>query len=59
MYDRKLRCYVCKSCGLTMTRQELMEERKRLFERVESEEEEKERRKREYLKWWLTSREKK
>jgi len=46
--------YVCKSCGLTLTYQELIEMRSRLRERVESEEERRERLRKEYLKWWLS-----
>lgn len=46
--------YVCKSCGLSVTRQELMELRAKLRPRMESEEEEQKKRKKEYLKWWLS-----
>ncbi|MFQ6085435.1 MAG: hypothetical protein ACE5OY_04125 [Candidatus Bathyarchaeia archaeon] len=57
LYDRKLRSYACKSCGLVMTRQELQEERRRLISRVESDEERRERERKEYLKWWLSKKE--
>jgi len=46
--------YACKSCGLTVTHQELIELRQQLQPRFESEEEERERRRKEYLKWWLS-----
>jgi len=46
--------YVCKSCGLSVTQQELMELREKLRPNTETEDEEQERRKKEYLKWWLT-----
>ena len=46
--------YVCKSCGLSVTQQELMELREKLRPNVESEEEEREKRKKEYLKWYLS-----
>jgi tRNA(Ile2) C34 agmatinyltransferase TiaS len=46
--------YVCKSCGLSVTQQELMELREKLRPSFESEEDEQEKRKKEYLKWWLT-----
>jgi hypothetical protein len=46
--------HVCKSCGLSVTQQELMELRDRLRPSEETAEEEKERRRKEYLKWWLS-----
>ncbi len=46
--------YVCKSCGLSVTQQELMELREKLRPNVESEEEEREKQKKEYLKWYLS-----
>lgn len=46
--------FVCQSCGLSVTPQELIELREKLKVPVESVEEEKEKRRREYLKWWLS-----
>jgi tRNA(Ile2) C34 agmatinyltransferase TiaS len=46
--------YVCKSCGLSVTQQELMELRDKLKPNLESKEEERERKKKEYLKWYLS-----
>ena len=46
--------YCCKSCGLSVTQQELMELREKNRPREETEEEEKESRRKEYLKWWLS-----
>jgi len=46
--------YVCKSCGLSVTQQELMELREKLRPRQETKEEEDDKRRKEYLKWWLT-----
>jgi len=46
--------YVCKSCGLSVTHQELIELRQRLRPKSESEEEEQKRKRSEYLKWWLS-----
>jgi tRNA(Ile2) C34 agmatinyltransferase TiaS len=46
--------YVCKSCGLSVTQQELIELREKLRPKFETEEDEQEKRKKEYLKWWLT-----
>jgi tRNA(Ile2) C34 agmatinyltransferase TiaS len=46
--------YVCKSCGLSVTQQELMELREKLRPNVETEEEERQKQKKEYLKWYLS-----
>lgn len=46
--------YVCQSCGLSVTQQELIELRQKLKPHVETDEEEKEKRRKEYLKWWLS-----
>lgn len=46
--------YVCKSCGLSVTQQELMELREKLRPKAESEEEERQNKKKEYLKWYLS-----
>jgi len=46
--------YICKSCGLSVTQQELIELKEKLRPPFENEEEEREKRKKEYLKWWLS-----
>ena len=46
--------YVCKSCGLTLTHQELMEMRDRLRSREKPEEDERKKVRKEYLQWWLS-----
>jgi tRNA(Ile2) C34 agmatinyltransferase TiaS len=46
--------YVCKSCGLSVTQQELMELRQKLRPSMESEKEEHGKQRKEYLKWWLS-----
>jgi tRNA(Ile2) C34 agmatinyltransferase TiaS len=43
----------CKSCGLSLTRQELFELRQQLRPKLESDDEKREKQRREYLKWWL------
>lgn len=53
-YVSSTRCYVCKSCGLSVTRQELMELRQKLRPTFEAGEDERERRRKDYLKWWLS-----
>ncbi len=45
--------YVCKSCGISLTHQELIELRQQLRPGMGSEEEQRQKRK-EYLKWWLS-----
>ena len=45
--------YVCKSCGLSLTRQELFELRQELRPSFESQEEQRTKKRTEYLKWWL------
>ncbi|HKM49892.1 MAG TPA: hypothetical protein VJZ75_01805 [Candidatus Bathyarchaeia archaeon] len=52
-YDSALKLYTCKSCGLTVNSQQLMEGRIKLRER-ESPEEERKRKQNDYLKWWLS-----
>lgn len=57
-YDKSLKQYYCKSCGLTFTFQQLMEDKGKTFSRDESEEEERRKRQKEYLKWWFSKKEK-
>ncbi|MCK4933877.1 hypothetical protein KAS06_04325 [Candidatus Bathyarchaeota archaeon] len=45
--------YACKSCGLSVTHQELIELRQKLRPKLESDIEEVKRSRKEYLKWWL------
>jgi tRNA(Ile2) C34 agmatinyltransferase TiaS len=45
---------VCKSCGLSVTQQELEELREKNRPNLDTEENEQERRRKEYLKWWLS-----
>ena len=53
-YQISTKHYACKSCGLSVTQQELMELRDKLKPNQETAEEEKENRRKEYLKWWLS-----
>jgi tRNA(Ile2) C34 agmatinyltransferase TiaS len=50
--------YACKSCGLSLTHQELIELRERRKPKFESEEERRKEERKEYLKWWLSSKKK-
>jgi len=45
--------YVCKSCGLSVTHQELIELKQQLRPKLVSDGEERRRAQKEYLKWWL------
>jgi putative hemolysin len=54
-FDRKLKQYVCQSCGLTYTDTELLEARQRL---LGVDEEDEKRKSREYLEWWFKSKKK-
>jgi transcription initiation factor TFIIIB Brf1 subunit/transcription initiation factor TFIIB len=53
-YEMSTKHYVCKSCGLSVTQQELVELREKNRPDVDSDESEQEKRKKEYLKWWLS-----
>jgi tRNA(Ile2) C34 agmatinyltransferase TiaS len=46
--------YVCRSCGLSVTQQELMELREKLRPNLETEEDARQKQKKEYLKWYLS-----
>jgi tRNA(Ile2) C34 agmatinyltransferase TiaS len=46
--------YVCKSCGISLTHQELIELRQQLRPGIGSEEEQRQKQRKEYLKWWLS-----
>jgi tRNA(Ile2) C34 agmatinyltransferase TiaS len=50
--------YACKSCGLSLTHQELIELREQLRPKEETEEEKRQKERRDYLKWWLSSKKK-
>lgn len=56
-FDRKLKQYVCQSCGLTYTDAELLEARQKL-KGVEEEDKKKSKRSQEYLEWWFKSKRK-
>ncbi len=55
-YDSRVKRYVCKSCGLSLTFQEISEIRDELRPDV-SEEEKRRQRRKEYLSWWFSRRE--
>ncbi|MEM3550791.1 MAG: hypothetical protein QXN87_02580 [Candidatus Bathyarchaeia archaeon] len=54
LYMTATKHFVCQSCGLSVTQQELIELKEKLRPPFETGEEEKERRRKEYLKWWLS-----
>lgn len=53
-YVISTKLYVCKSCGLSVTNQELMELREKNRSNEETAEDVKQNRRKEYLKWWLS-----
>ncbi|MCS7096076.1 MAG: hypothetical protein N3F10_03720 [Candidatus Bathyarchaeota archaeon] len=53
LYIASNKQYVCQSCGLSLTQQELVELKEKLKQPYEEEDERTKRRK-EYLKWWLS-----
>ncbi|MEM1584065.1 MAG: hypothetical protein QXF28_04460 [Nitrososphaerota archaeon] len=52
-YDRNSKEYVCRSCGLTYTFQDLVIESEKMFEE-KLKRDEKRRTREEYLEWWLS-----
>jgi hypothetical protein len=55
-YDPAVRHYNCKSCGLSLTSQEILEAREKMRPHREEDDERTKRRK-EYLDWWFSRRE--
>ncbi|MEM2500521.1 MAG: hypothetical protein QXG31_02105 [Candidatus Bathyarchaeia archaeon] len=56
LYMSRTKQYVCRSCGLSLTHQELIEIREKSRERFEAsmDEDEREKMRKEYLRWWLS-----
>ena len=54
MYNIATKHNICKSCGLSVTQQELWELKDKNRPPEESADEERENRRKEYLKWWLS-----
>jgi hypothetical protein len=53
-YEIGTKRYICKSCGLQMTQQELNDLRDKNRPAEETEEEQKQNRRKEYLNWYLS-----
>jgi len=53
-YISMTRRHVCKSCGISLTHQELIELRQKLRPGFESKEEQRQKQRKDYLKWWLS-----
>jgi tRNA(Ile2) C34 agmatinyltransferase TiaS len=53
-YDSTLKRYVCRSCGLSLTSQEIMELQDKLRPELENDEERARKKRKEYLSWWLS-----
>ena len=56
-YDPSSRRYICKSCGLSLSYQELMELKDKLQPDIENEDDKRRKRRKEYLDWWFSKRE--
>lgn len=56
-YDSSSRRYICKSCGLSLSYQELMELKDKLQPDIENEDDKRRKRRKEYLDWWFSKRE--
>lgn len=54
LYMSRTKQYVCRSCGLLLTPQELVEIREKSGGGRELSEDEKEKTRKEYLRWWLS-----
>ena len=52
-YDARIRRYICKSCGLSLTSQELMELKDK-FRPESTDEDERKKKRKEYLDWWFS-----
>jgi ribosomal protein L37AE/L43A len=57
-YDSSLKRYICRSCGLSLTYQELIEMKVKMQQSPELDEyERRKKRRKEYLDWWFSKRE--
>ncbi|MEM2454470.1 MAG: hypothetical protein QXN21_00790 [Candidatus Bathyarchaeia archaeon] len=54
LYISRVKQYVCKDCGLSLTLQEIIEIREKSKSSHESNEDEKRKIRKEYLEWWLS-----
>ena len=57
IYDLNIKLYTCKSCGVTMKYHEILDAKAKLRPKAEGDERRRQER-RDYLKWWLTKKEK-
>jgi transcription initiation factor TFIIIB Brf1 subunit/transcription initiation factor TFIIB len=55
-YDPRVKRYVCKSCGLSLTFQEISEVRDEIRSDL-SDEDKRKQRKKDYLSWWFSRKE--
>lgn len=56
-YDPSTKRYSCKSCGLFVSYQELMELKDRLRPDSETDEDKRRKKRKEYLDWWFSDKE--
>jgi len=56
-YDSHLRRYICKSCGLSLTIQEIIELRDKQEPNTTLDEDKQRKKRKEYLDWWFSRKE--
>ncbi|MEM2342333.1 MAG: hypothetical protein QXI48_04345 [Candidatus Bathyarchaeia archaeon] len=54
LYISRTKHYVCRSCGLSLTYQELFEIKEKTRESYRQDEDERKKMRKEYLQWWLS-----
>ena len=54
LFDASIRSYVCRSCGVLYTREQLAEAREKQFRPAEDERAQAKKKRKEVLKWWLS-----
>ncbi len=53
-YDPSIRRYTCKSCGLSLSYQEIMELKEKLRPNFENKDEQRKKKRKDYLDWWFS-----
>jgi len=56
-HDSYFRRYICKSCGLSLTSQEIMELRDKMRQDTGDAEDQRKKKRKEYLDWWFSKKE--
>ena len=53
-HDPYFRRYICKSCGLSLTSQEIMELRDKMRQNTGDDDDKRKQKRKEYLDWWFS-----